>query len=116
MYLGDSGQVYFVVKPEAVKVLTSPPATTTARGTNGRTSERQGMYLYLDGVQVGSDTAKTFNAQVNTGYWRVGGDATSGWSGAGTSPYLAGNIDNPAVYPVALTASQVSAHYAARTG
>jgi hypothetical protein len=117
LYLGNTGKLSFGVNPNAKKVLTS-----SASYNNGAwhhavgTLSPAGQFLYVDGVQVGSDTAKTFNAQVNTGYWRVGGDATSGWAGAGTSAYLAGNIDNPAVYPVALTAAQVSTHYAARTG
>ena len=33
------------------------------------------------------------------------------WQGAGTSAYFAGDIDNVAVYPVALSAAQVQAHY-----
>jgi hypothetical protein len=117
LYLNNTGQLSFGVNPNAKKVL-----TTSGKYNNGAwhhavgTLSPAGQFLYVDGVRVGSDTTKTFNAQVITGYWRVGGDTTSGWSGAGTSPYLAGNIDNAAVYPIALSAAQVSAHYAARTG
>jgi hypothetical protein len=116
LYLDNTGHVSFGVNPNAKKVITSP--STYRNGAWHHvvgTLSPAGQFLYVDGVKVASDTAKTFNAQVNTGYWRVGGDATSGWSGAGSSPYLAGNIDNPAVYPIALSASQVAAHYAART-
>ena len=63
-------------------------------------------------------------AQAYTGYWRVGGDNLNAWnldpwgsnSQGTTQPhsfYFNGTIGDVAVYPVALSASQVAAHYAA---
>ena len=59
------------------------------------------MRLYVDGQLVGTNTTTT--AQSYTGYWRVGGDAGV----TSTSAYLAGTIDEVAVYATALTAAQV---------
>jgi hypothetical protein len=81
-----------------------------------------GMALYIDGKQIG--TNPTTSAQSYTGYWRVGGDNLNGWnldewgsnSQGTTQPntyYFNGAIGDVAVYPTALTAGQVAAHYAA---
>ncbi len=66
-----------------------------------------GMTLYVDG-QVAATNPQT-QAQAYDGYWRVGGD--SDWGG--DSPYLAGSIDEVAVYSYELTAAQVQKHFAA---
>jgi len=77
-----------------------------------------GMTLFIDGVLVGSNS--NTGAQSYSGYWRVGGDNLRGWalsqdsaSPAPPSYYLNGTIDEVAVYPTALTQSQVATHYAA---
>ena len=36
------------------------------------------MKLYVDGTLVGSQAGIT-QPQINSGYWRVGGDYMSGW-------------------------------------
>jgi len=41
------------------------------------------------------------------------GDQTSGWPSAPSSNYLAGSIDEVAIYPAALSGTQIAAHYAA---
>ncbi|MBO0879066.1 MAG: PKD domain-containing protein, partial [Mycobacterium sp.] len=65
------------------------------------------MKLYVDGTLQATNPQT--QAQDYTGYWRVGGD--SDWGG--DSPYLAGSIDEVAVYSHELSASQVAAHFAA---
>ena len=55
--------------------------------------------LYVDAVGGGSVFSSAPPAF--TGYWRFGGDAGS---------YITGSMDNTAVYPSALTASQITAH------
>jgi hypothetical protein len=85
-------------------------------------SPTTGMQLYVDGQLIG--TNQTTVAQDYSGYWRVGGDDLNGWnldawghnSQGTTQPnsyYWSGTIDDVAVYPYALSATQVAAHYAA---
>ncbi|CAN7326610.1 LamG-like jellyroll fold domain-containing protein [Knoellia sp. LjRoot47] len=69
-----------------------------------------GMALYLDGRLVGTNGQT--EAQDYTGYWRVGGDnhwgCCSGW--------LAGSIDEVAVYDRAIPAGTVGDHFRAGGG
>ncbi len=75
-----------------------------------------GLRLYVDGVERAANPNIVDASALLTGYWRVGGDALGNWPGASGGSYFNGDIDNPAVYRVALTPGQVAAHYAARTG
>jgi len=45
------------------------------------------------------------------GYWRVGGDSLAGWPNRPSSDYFDGTIDEPAVYPRALTSDEISQRY-----
>ncbi|MER5554619.1 LamG domain-containing protein [Streptomyces sp. NPDC002793] len=74
-----------------------------------------GMRLYVDGQLRASSILYTGNENY-PGYWRVGGDNLNNWANRPTSNFFAGQIDETAVYPTALSASQVSEHYALRTG
>jgi hypothetical protein len=68
------------------------------------------MTLYVDGEKVASNTVTT--ALAINGYWRVGGDGIStAWPGAPTSGFLAGNIDEAAIYPAVLTSTQIAEHW-----
>ena len=80
------------------------------------------MALYVDDQLTG--TATSSSAQNFSGYWRVGGDNLNGWnldpwgsnSQGTTEPnsyYFNGTIADVAVYPAALSAAQIAAHYAA---
>jgi PKD repeat protein len=68
------------------------------------------MTLYIDGALTGTNTGTT-TGQAYTGYWRVGGDNLTGWPSVPRSNYLSGSIDDVAVYPSALTLSQVRQQY-----
>ncbi len=74
------------------------------------TQTSSGMTLYVDGQPAANNTVPT--AGNYTGYWRVGGDTT----GNSTSAYFAGTIDETAVYPSALSAQTVLAHFNAGGG
>ena len=50
-------------------------------------------------------------AQAYSGFWRIGGDNLDGWTNKPSSYYLAGTIDEVAIYPTALTGAQVRDHY-----
>ena len=102
-----NGKVTFGVYPGAERVVTSDKAYNDGAWHHVAASlGKDGMALYVDGKLVGSRTDTT-SAQVYSGYWRIGGD--SGWSNGGT--FLAGTIDEVAVYPTALSAGQVANHH-----
>ncbi|MEU8674798.1 LamG-like jellyroll fold domain-containing protein [Streptomyces sp. NPDC048560] len=114
VYLTSDGRLAFGVQ---IGSSTSRPTITTGASYNDgdwhhvvATQGPAGMVLYVDGVAVGTNPA-TGNRSFN-GYWRVGGDAMSNaWPNRPASTYLAGQIDETAVYPGALTAAQVAAHH-----
>ena len=115
LYVGADGHVVFGVHPSGYVTITS--AASYANGAWHHavaTQGASGMALYVDGVLVASNTtAKT--AQSFSGFWHVGGDAASAsWPDHPTSAYFAGAVDETAIYPTALSASAVAAHYALR--
>ena len=65
-----------------------------------------GMYLYLDGVEVGYNSNTV--GQNYVGWWAIGGGTT--W-GTATSTYLQANLADVAVYPAQLSASQIANLY-----
>jgi signal peptidase I len=108
LYLGTTGKAYFGVGTAKTVV-----ASTTAIN-NGAwhylvgtyTSGTNGMKLYVDGTLQGSATATPVTL---TGYWRAGAESMTGWT-ANPGQYFDGTLDELAVYPTALTATQVQAH------
>jgi hypothetical protein len=88
---------------------------TTTPVTDGKwhhvvsTMSTAGMVLYVDGAKVAANTGYTA-PESNAGYWRIGYDNTSGWTGAGSN-YFIGSMRFAAVYKTALTSTQVQNHY-----
>ena len=70
----------------------------------------QGAQLFVDGVRVAA-RSEYFLATRFNGYWRLGGDSLATWPEAPSSGYYTGDLDDPAVYNVALTSAQILAHY-----
>lgn len=71
-------------------------------------STTAGMTLYVDGSQVASNSS--FKAsQAYTGYWNIGWDNISGWPDNPDQNSLQGSLSDAAVFPSALSSSQVSA-------
>jgi hypothetical protein len=114
LYMSDNGALLFGLRPGSQPIaIASPSGFNDGKwhhvvGTLGQT----GMRLYVDGTLVGSRSDVT-KAQDRMGYWRVGGDTLANWPGAPTNSRFGGAIDEVAVYPGALTAEQVQAHYRA---
>jgi hypothetical protein len=128
IYMMNDGQLVFGVYNNGTETIETPDvyndgqwhyvvATYNANVTSG-----PNMAFYVDGQLIGTGTSSS--AQSYSGYWRVGGDNLNGWnldpwgsnSQGSTQPasyYFNGTIADVAVYPVALTAAQVAAHYAA---
>ena len=114
LYLDNAGHVLFGVSPGGTK----KTITTTTTYNDGSwhladaTLSAAGMTLYLDGHLAASDSTTT-TANNFSGYWRVGYDTLSGWTGAPTSNFFAGSLADAAVYTTALTASQIAGHFTA---
>lgn len=117
IWMRPNGQLRFSIRQNnTVRSLNAPG---TYRDGNWHhvvaTLSSAGMRIYIDGALVASnnrDTAYHYNPYGSVGYWRVGGDTTTGMAGVNT-PTLASSVDNATVYTTALTPAQVSALYAA---
>ena len=108
LYMDTAGRLNFGVNPAGLRIVTSSSAYNDGKwhhvvGTVGP----QGMALYVDGRLIGS-RADGNGGQWFYGNWRIGGDST--WSGA---QFFNGRIDEVAVYPTALSATQVANHHTA---
>jgi signal peptidase I len=119
LYMTNTGALAFGAAPSPGNSQNyKATAITSAQGYNDgiwhqatATMSASGMKLYVDGVLV---TEGNVTAGADTsGYWRVGYDAmsTNSWPGVSGNPVFAGTVDNAAVYPAALTAGQVAAHF-----
>lgn len=111
VYMTNSGQLIFGVwaSGAARTVVSAEAYNDNAWHHVVATQGASGMALFVDGVRVASNTV-TAN-QVSTGSWRIGGDSvTASWPNAPTSRYFSGSIDEFAVYPTALSPTQVANH------
>lgn len=110
LYLTDEGRVVVGVYPGAVYTL-----STSERYNDNQwhhvvaTQGPAGLKLYVDGVLKG--TLNVVGHYGHTGYWHVGADNLGGWPFRPSSDWFAGQIDETAVYPTALTAAQIKNHY-----
>ncbi|HET7901839.1 MAG TPA: LamG domain-containing protein [Candidatus Nanopelagicales bacterium] len=114
VYMTNAGKLVFGVRNSGgsrVELVSSKAYNDGAWHQVVGTQGAAGLRLYVDGVQVATNA--TTSNQVYKGFWRVGGDATGGWSSSPSSPYLAGTIANVAVYPTALSLTRVQAHWTA---
>ena len=107
VYMLNTGKLAFGTYPGTQQIITSPLAYNDNQWHHAvATQGADGMKFYVDGLLVGTNPTTT--GQAYTGYWRVGGDNI--WSGA-SSRYIAGSLDEAAVYPSALTYDDVRAHF-----
>ena len=123
IYMMNDGQLVFGVWTGQTETIETPNVYNDGQWHYVvATLGPSGMALYVDGQLIGTNTTTT--AQAYTGYWRVGGDNLNAWnldpwgsnSQGTTEPhsyYFNGDIADVAVYPSALSAAQVGAHYAA---
>jgi hypothetical protein len=112
VYMTNSGQLIFGVYTGGTHVTIS----TAGSYNNGAwhhvvaTQGSSGMKLYVDGSLKATNAAIT-NSQSFYGYWHIGGDNLTNWPSKPTSNYFAGTIDETAIYPSVLSASQIAQHY-----
>jgi len=117
VYLTNSGQLIYGNYPGGVQTVSSPGGRSYTDNQWHHVVASQGssgMALYVDGQLVASNSVT--GAQAYTGYWRLGGDNLNGWPSAPSNHNFTGQLDEVAIYGKALTAQQVSQHYAVATG
>lgn len=124
LWIDNSGKVVFGVQPPPPPPPAPPgpppPVELTTPGSynNGgwhlavaSMSTSAGLSLSVDAGTPVTDTSVTSLAPYN-GYWHVGwDDETNGWSDAPTNPFFTGDLSDAAIFPTALTSSQISALY-----
>ncbi|MFB6781065.1 LamG-like jellyroll fold domain-containing protein [Streptomyces sp. NPDC056352] len=116
VYMLNDGRLTFGVYSGGTRTITTSGAYNDGTWHHVvATQGSSGMALYVDGQLRASNNLYTANESYN-GYWRVGGDNLGSWPNRPTSDFFAGQIDETAVYPTALSSSAISAHYALRTG
>lgn len=115
LYIDSNGKLEFGVYPGSVKTIATPSAVTDGAWHYAvATMSTAGMFLYLDGSQVASNTSVTTGENHNSaGYWRIGEDNLNGWTNTPSSYFFKGSLAWVAEYNYAMTATQVAQHYAA---
>ena len=116
VYMTNAGNLVFGVWTGSAQSLISPaPYNDNEWHHVVATQGPAGMTLYVDGEQVGAN-GETRNEAI-TGSWRIGGDQlANNWPQMPGSKFFRGSIDEFAVYPTALSADRVQAHYVAGGG
>ncbi|MCX4553696.1 DNRLRE domain-containing protein [Streptomyces sp. NBC_01500] len=110
VYLTNAGKLVFGVYTGGAKTVSTPGSYNNGAWHQVvATQGPSGLALYVDG-SLKASSGVTGNQQY-AGYWRVGGDQLSGWPDQPTSNFFAGQIDETAIYPSALTAQQVTHHH-----
>lgn len=115
LWVDNAGNVVFGVYNPTFEEVVSPGtynngAWHLAVATIGPVGEA----LYVDGSLVATNATPTA-AQNYTAWWHIGWDSENTWPNAPTSAYFAGMIADVAVFPVQLTAANVSGLYGAGT-
>ena len=115
LYMDNSGRLVFGVRAQNNATRTVASAGTfrddqwhMVTATMGPS----GMALYVDGVRVGQ-RADTTEGEEYVGNWRLGGDNLDGWPSRPNSRNFVGSVDEVAIYPTALTSSQIDNQYEA---
>ncbi|BDI22861.1 LamG-like jellyroll fold domain-containing protein [Herbiconiux sp. L3-i23] len=115
IYMTNAGKLSFGVAPGGTRTVIASPISYNDGAWHHVVATLQssgGMSLYVDGTRVAQNTSVT-TARSASGYWRMGNDILTNWTGAPTSTFFAGSVDGAAVYTTALTQTQISAHYTA---
>ena len=113
LYMDNSGRILFGMYASSRLTISSSSSYNDGSWHYVVGSYGDGtMRLYIDGKRVAQRTDVGWERSY-WGYWRIGGDRTTGWPDRPTSDYLAGSIDEAAVYWKVLTQDQIVSHYVA---
>ncbi|WP_308166519.1 LamG-like jellyroll fold domain-containing protein [Actinomadura sp. NEAU-AAG7] len=117
LYMTNDGRAVLGVYPGSAKTIQSAAGLNDGKWHHvaGTLDADAGLKLYVDGQQKAAD-ASVKTAEAYAGYWRVGGDNTTGWPAKPSSDFLNGTLDEVAVYPRALTAAEITRHHGLGTG
>lgn len=115
VYMDNTGKLRFGVQTGTTKkVITSVKSYNNGAWHHvAATLSPAGTQLYVDGELVGRDVTATSGMAGLVGQWVIGGDAMTGWSGASTSKFFKGLLDDVAVYPTALGRTEIRSHVSA---
>jgi large repetitive protein len=112
VYLTNDGRLIFGVYNGGFDMITTPTAYNDGQWHYLVAMQGpSGMAMYVDDHLIGTNGVAS--NQAYNGYWRVGGDNLGFWPNQPASNYLAGSIDEVAVYDGPLTPAQIDAHYTA---
>jgi Concanavalin A-like lectin/glucanases superfamily len=113
IFVQNNGAVTFGIYDGSARTITSPNPTNDGQWHHVVGTFSPGtMKFYLDGAQVG--TLSVANAENHTGFWRIGNDNLGGWPNQPSDSGLTGTLDEVAIYPTALDASEVQTHFNAK--
>jgi hypothetical protein len=109
LWVDNTGHVVFGVYPGHTVWLTST-STYFDGGWHlavGTLNTSSGLSLFVDGAAAVTDPTTT--AQAYNGYWHVGWDnEVNGWTDPPTNPYFTGTLADAAIFPTALTKTQIN--------
>lgn len=109
VYMLNNGRLRFGVYTGGTQVLTSGTAVNDGQWHHVvATQDSTGMKLYVDSALTASNGVT--NSETGDGYWRVGGGNLGSWPDRPSSDYFAGQLDEVAIYPAALTSTAVATH------
>ena len=110
VYMTNDGHLIFGVYTGGFNTVNSPGSFNDGQWHHVvATQGSAGMSLFVDGTRQGSNAQTA--SQGYDGYWRVGGDNLGAWPNQPNSNFFAGQIDDVAVYPTALSSASIVAHY-----
>lgn len=117
IYMQDDGHLTFGINPTSgLTTITTPSAYNDGTWHHVvATSGDDGIALYVDGALQASNSSVQ-GGEAHPGYWRVGGDNLTNWPNTPAGASIAADIDEVAVYPSELSASEVGAHHSAAAG
>jgi hypothetical protein len=115
VYLNSSGAIVYGVYTGTLVTVSTPSSYNDGNWHHlvVTQSSTAGATIYVDGAAVASSSSITAG-QAIAEYWRWGGQSLTYWPNRPASDFFVGTLDEVALYPTALSATQVQLHYYAR--